>query len=86
MADTKGQYTAWVSNLVYECEGLKTEDAFAGDSRPGLLDYYMVDDESEREGRVGLPLLSRLTQNKNSEKPICNKPTATPRDSVSGEL
>ena len=38
LADTRGQYTARVSTLVYVCESLKTEDGFAGDSKPGLLD------------------------------------------------
>ena len=58
------------------CEVLETEDSFTGDPRPGLLDK-MVDDESERDGRIGLLLLSRRNKHstKYPKKPVSSGPS-----------
>ena len=52
-----------VSNLIRRpCQTLK-----AGDSRPGFLDE-MVNDESKREGRVGLLILLAKQKRKQTGK------------------
>ena len=78
LADTRGQYSASVSPQVV-CE-VGDRRWFGGDPRPGFY-LKMVDDESERGGRVGLLLLSKQTRN-NSPVPQNIRQTPDPEYSV----